>query len=304
MINDAHCHFFSPALFDTLMEELVRAGARPRGAPGAELQQTLAWEIAESAEALADRWVSELDRHGVSRAALIASVPGDEASVSAAVKRHPSRLVGFFMLNAAAPNAADRVRRALGPLGLRCVCLFPAAHHYRLDDDAVVRLLEATADCGGAVFAHCGVLSMGVRKRLGLPSPFDLRRGDPLALAKTAARFPGVPVIIPHFGAGFTREALMAADVCPGIHFDTSSSNAWLKYHPELILDEVFRRALAVLGPDRVLFGTDSSYFPRGWHKAIYDEQRAIVERLGVPEADAAKIFSGNFDRLFPKAGS
>ena len=65
-----------------------------------------------------------------------------------------------------------------------------------------------------------------------------------------------------------------------------------MKYHPELILDEVFRRALAVLGPDRVLFGTDSSYFPRGWHKAIYDEQRLVVERRALaPQALQASIF-------------
>jgi nicotinate-nucleotide--dimethylbenzimidazole phosphoribosyltransferase len=34
-----------------------------------------------------------------------------------------------------------------------------------------------------AVFVHCGLLSVGVRKKLGLPSPFDLRLGDPLAVA-------------------------------------------------------------------------------------------------------------------------
>jgi len=301
-INDAHCHFFSPRFFDALMDELVRAGARKAGETGAALAGTLAWEIPTSTEALADRWAAELDRRSVARAALIASVPGDEESVAAAIARHPSRFVGFFMLNAAAPDAVDRARRALGELGLRCVCLFPAAHHYRLDDPAVVKVFEVAAELGGAVFAHCGVLSMGVRRRLGLPSPFDLRLGDPLTLCKTAATFPGVPVIIPHFAAGFTREGLMAADICPNIHFDTSSSNAWLKYHPEVTLAEVFTRAIEVLGPDRILFGTDSSFFPRGWHAAIHDEQTAILQRLKVPAADEAKMMGGNFEKLFPRS--
>jgi len=30
-------------------------------------------------------------------------------------------------------------------------------------------------------------------------------------------------------------------------------------------------------GPDRVVFGTDSSFFPRGWQRTIYEEQKAIV---------------------------
>ena len=71
------------------------------------------------------------------------------------------------------------------------------------------------AAAGAAVFVHCGVLTVGVRKRLGLPSPFDLRLGDPLAVAAVASRYPTVPVILPHFGAGLFREALMAADAVP-----------------------------------------------------------------------------------------
>ena len=73
---------------------------------------------------------------------------------------------------------------------------------------------------------------MGVRKKLGLPSRFDLRKGDPLAVAAIAVRYPGVPFVIPHFGAGLFREALMAADVAPNIVLDTSSSNAWIKFTP------------------------------------------------------------------------
>ena len=58
--------------------------------------------------------------------------------------------------------------------------------------------------------------------------------------------------------------------------------------------------ALAVAGPSRLLFGTDSSFFPRGWQNGVYDAQQQIVDRLGISTADAALIFGGNFDRLFP----
>ena len=155
-----------------------------------------------------------------------------------------------------------------------------------------------------AVFAHCGYLSIEARTKLGLPSLFDLRCGDPLALAATAVRFPGVPVIVPHFGAGFFREALMAAEMCPSIHVDTSSSNAWLRYFPGLGLADVFRRALAVLGPDRLLFGTDSSYFPRGWRRVIYGAQSTALDELGVERDVREKIFHRNFDRMFPITAS
>src|SRR5206468_6762761 len=108
--------------------------------------------------ALADRWIRELDARGVARAALIASVPGDEASVAGAVARHPLRFLGFFMLDASAPDAPDRARRAVNDLGLRGVCLFPAMHHVALHDEPVARIVEiAAAHPGVAVFVHCGV---------------------------------------------------------------------------------------------------------------------------------------------------
>ena len=44
----------------------------------------------------------------------------------------------------------------------------------------------AAATPGTAVFVHCGVLSVGVRKKLGLPSPFDIRFGNPLDLHAVA----------------------------------------------------------------------------------------------------------------------
>ena len=235
----------------------------------------------------------------MSRAAIIASAPGDEASVATAVARHPSRLVGFFMFNPVAGEISSRLSRALGEQRLRGICLFPAMHGYSLDDEAVREVFAAASQHRAVVFVHCGVLTVGVRKKLGLPSPFDLRLGDPLALSAVAARFPAVPVIIPHFGAGLWREALMAADQCGNIHLDTSSSNGWMKYYPGLTLDEVLRRSLAVAGPDRIVFGTDSSFFPRGWQQPIFDLQDASLRAIGVNDEDRQKILGGNFDRLF-----
>jgi uncharacterized protein len=293
---DAHCHFFSSRFLEILTRDRADLPADGRAAAVAAM---LGWDPPASVEELADRWATELDRHGISRCALIASIPGDEDSVAAAVARHPSRFTGFFMLNPAAPDAADRMARAFGEQRFKAAALFPAMHRYRLDDECVGRVFEAASEHRAAVFVHCGFLSVGVRKKLGLPSPFDLRLGDPLAAAALALRYPKVPVIIPHFGAGMFREALMAADQAPNVCLDTSSSNAWIKYHPGLTLDQVFRQAIAVAGADRLLFGTDSSYFPRGWQKPVYEAQVAALEAAGVAASDRAKVLGANFQRLF-----
>jgi uncharacterized protein len=293
---DVHCHFFSKRFLELLTRDLP--GLPDEGRAEA-VAARLGWQDPVSAESLADRWAAELERREVARAALIASIPGDEESVATAAGRHPGRFVGMFMFNPAAGDVESRLARAFGPLGLRGLCLFPAMHGYRLDDERVRTAFAAAAAARAVVFVHCGVLTVGVRKKLGLPSPFDLRLGDPLTLAATAARFPTVPVIVPHFGAGFFRETLMAADQCPTIHLDTSSSNGWMKYYPGLTLEAVFRQALDAVGAARLLFGTDSSFFPRGWQVPLYDAQEAALRAAGASDADRAAIFGGNFDRLF-----
>lgn len=297
MIADAHVHFFSSGFYRAL------AASRPaetRGsADGARtIPAELGWTPPGSDEELADAWVAELDRHGLSRATLIASVHGDETSVAAAVGRHPLRLAGAFMLNPAAPDALARVEAAFAQPGMRTVCLFPAMHHVAVDDERSLAVFKAAERHGRVVFVHCGVLSVGVRKKLGLPSVFDIRLGDPLAVAAVALRHPTVPVVIPHFGAGFFSEALMAAAMAPNIVFDTSSSNGWMAFHPGLTLRDVFARALDVVGPSRLLFGSDSSFFPRGWQRGVYESQRAALADLGLNEPGQAAIFSGNFSRI------
>lgn len=295
MVNDAHCHFFSSQFFETLSRQ------RGRTETAQDVCRELAWDDPGTAHALAERWTRELDASGVVRAALIASVPGDESSVAAAVNRYPGRFVGFFMLDPSGADAADRARRAVEEYGLRGLCLFPAMHHVPLDDPRVHKVVEVAAGKPGtAVFVHCGVLSVGVRKKLGLPSRFDLRLGDPLGVARLAAVFPTVPFVIPHFGAGFFREALMAADSAPNVHLDTSSSNGWIRYTPGLTLESVFRTAVGVAGASRLLFGTDSSFFPRGWQKGVHDAQTAALAAADVSPAEQALILGGNFDRLFP----
>ena len=287
-VADAHVHFFSHGFYSALARQKEADDA-------AALGPVLGWDIpAPDPAELAARWVAELDAHGVARACLIASVPGDEASVTAAVALHPDRFFGYFLVDPLQPGAAERVVSA-SPA--HAICLFPAMHRYSIADARIEPVLAAAAARRLAVFVHCGALSVGVRGKLGLPSPFDMRFSNPLHLHPVALRHPGVRFVVPHFGAGMLRETLLLADLCPNVYLDTSSSNRWMRYEG-LDLRTVFARALDVAGPARLLFGTDSSFFPRGWQRAVLEQQATALYELGLSAAGAQQIFAGNLERF------
>jgi uncharacterized protein len=54
-----------------------------------------------------------------------------------------------------------------------------------------------------------------------------------------------------------------------------------------------------VVGPDRLLFGTDSSFFPRGWNGEVYERQKTALKSVGVGASAQQSIFHDNFARLF-----
>jgi predicted TIM-barrel fold metal-dependent hydrolase len=294
-VSDAHVHFLSDSFFEGL--------SRQKGAPVQAQLPALGFDPPDPDPVrLAARWVEELEHHGLQSAALIASAPGDEQSVVDAIRAYPERFHGYFMLDPTQSGAVERVGSAIES-GLQGVCFFPAMHRYFIHDDCAVSVLQSLAGRKGVVvFVHCGVLSVGIRAKVGLSSHFDMRFSNPIDLHSVALRFPDLNFVIPHFGAGYFREALMVADLCPNVYFDTSSTNSWVKYQaPMMEVRDALRRSLNLLGPRRLLFGTDSSFFPRGWHRAVFDSQASLLFDLGVSADDAELIFGGNLRRLLSR---
>ncbi len=93
-VADAHVHFFSPLFFQSLAEQKNRS----------DVGSLLGWEVPETSEDLADRWVVELNHNGVDKAVMVGSIPGDVESVGVAVERHPERLHSVVMINPLLPG--------------------------------------------------------------------------------------------------------------------------------------------------------------------------------------------------------
>ena len=295
---DAHTHFFSRPFFEDLAGQSTQPGSLEQRLEALAERTGLALPDSDTA-AHRDRWLAALDGAQVHHAVTFASLPSEADVVADAVAGSGGRLTGYALVNPRADKDGAVTRSHFEARGFRGILLFPAMHHFRPSDDVARRVLEAVDEHKGVVVVHCGMLQVKLRDLLGLPRPFDLSFANPLDLIPAANAFPNVCFVIPHFGAGFFRECLMAGTMCENIYVDTSSSNAWMATQPAATaLADVFRRTLDVFGAERVLFGTDSSTFPRGWRSDLYEAQRTALRVCGASESEQNQIFGENAARI------
>jgi hypothetical protein len=293
---DAHTHFFGRTFLAGLGKQLGLTGADA----AAEVARRLGWELPpEDPADVGRRWVAEMDRHGVDKMVSIHTLPGDLDSAGAGVAGANGRLAGYVMVNPLDAAAAQTAERAVTQFGFRGVALFPAMFGFAMNTEAVAAVLDVANRHRLNVFVHCGVLKVGFRTKLGLPCGFDTTLSNPLALQKPAAQYSRARFIVPHLGSGFFRELLMLADTSPNVYADTSGMAGWAKY-----LDgapppaQALRQALTVLGAGRLLFGSDSTFFPRGWRRDVFDQQMRIFEEAKLTAEEVKGILGANLERM------
>jgi len=293
-IIDAHTHFLSYNYFRLLtqnrpqygdIDEFIAERARRYGfmVPPADPVR------------LADLWVIEMDRHSVSRQVLIASISGDGSSVAAALRIYPGRFIGVATVNPYLGVAEEVVEHNVREWGFRGIALYPTMHRFSASSDRAYPLYRLARRYRMAVYIHFGHLRIPPRRWWDLPDLYDSHYSDPSDLHQAATDFPSVNFIIPSFGAGSLHSLLRLGLQCPNVYVDTSSSNSWLLDQSEFSsLREVFERTLEVFGPARMLFGTDSGTFPRGWRHAIYTEQLDILHSIGLSDRAIEAIMGQN----------
>jgi predicted TIM-barrel fold metal-dependent hydrolase len=102
--------------------------------------------------------------------------------------------------------------------------------------------------------------------------------------------FPGLPVILAHWGGGFPFYELMpeVAKAMANVYYDMAAS-------PFLYSRKIYAIAAEMVGVEKILFGTD---FPLISPRRYYQE----LEASGLSSQDREKILGLNFSRLIEKA--
>ncbi|BFT70831.1 amidohydrolase family protein [Paenibacillus sp. P36] len=244
----------------------------------------------ESKRPLIDRWINELDRYSIGGINFLTAWNNDD--LAAQIRKYPDRVTGFAHHAIEEPNAAEELQRAVDTLGLKGYKIFGPLVEIPFHDPRLAPVWRFLSERKLPVLIHFGLLGHtgGIVQHLNI---------NPLAIFNVAREYPDIPFIIPHFGAGYFQELLHLCWSCPNVYIDTSGSNQWIRWSPyELTLETLFRKTYELVGPERIIFGTDSSTFPRGFVYRYLQDQVRVCRDLRFSETDIELIFGNNARKL------
>ena len=285
MIIDCHYHLEQSVLtVDALIAEMDRCGVQKTALMGTMIPQfkeppkfliSLLQRLLESRllRPLGKKLISDFTPDGLKilgKSYPIAADP-DNAPVFAAVDQHPDRFLGWVFIN---PNGRkdplaqyEAYKDHPGFIGVKA---HPFWHHF--EPVALAPVAERLAATGKPLLLHVGF------------GP----EGDFEALL---AKVPGLKLVLAHAGFPGYADTWRKIGALKNVYLDLSQTS----YTSE----RATQGAMALLGPDRLLFGTDGPYgFHRPDHTYDYCFIKRRIERMYPDPTLRGKLMGGNFMRL------
>jgi predicted TIM-barrel fold metal-dependent hydrolase len=185
------------------------------------------------------------------------------------IARYPDRLIGYVRVHPWYPEVLDLIERAFGEFNMKGIKLHPVGNLAHPASDASLNVIRRAAAHHAPVLFHCG----------------DEALTTPLQIALAAEAAPEASIILGHMGGYFhVDEAIEVAARLPNLYLETSA----MPYPVQI------RRAIDVLGPERVLFASDGpGCLPKlEVHK---------VQLAGLSSNDAERVFATNILELLDR---
>ncbi|HEY3314929.1 MAG TPA: amidohydrolase family protein [Bacillota bacterium] len=244
-----------------------------------------------SEELIAKRWAAEVEKSGLEKVVLVTG--GGNENLVRLVEPYRDKLIPFAHHDLAGPDAPDQLKRAVEELGCKGYKIIaPTLTIDSFDRPELEPLWTYMEDRQLPLLIHFGWLGTG-------GGIVDHPLINPLRIYPVAHRHPALPIVIAHFGCGYFGELLQLCWSCPSVYADTSGSNQWVRWMPyPLDLEGLFRKTYETIGSGRIIFGTDSSWFPRGFSSRYLEEQVRACRWIGMKEEDLRAVFGGNAAKL------
>jgi uncharacterized protein len=246
--------------------------------------------IGEDVKVTAEKWLKEMDDNNIEK--MIFVTGGCNEVLSDVIKLHPDRFVGYAHHNPFEKDSSQKLEDAIANKGLKGYKILAPGLHGKIDDEVLNPVWDVAEKYKLPVLIHFGILGAAG----GIADDYNI---SPMRIHNIARAYPDISFIIPHFGCGQPGDLLQLAWVCSNVYVDTSGSNQWTRWMPyPLTVRDLFKKYYETIGPERIIFGTDSSWFPRGFVKRYFEDQMRDCIELGMSQEDIENIFRNNIVRL------
>ena len=148
-----------------------------------------------------------------------------------------------------------KLYHAIRDLGLKGYKILGPDVYTSLSDKKYYPLWEVCQKYDVPVLIHFGLLGAAGGTATGVNI-------SPLSISQVALDFPRVNFVVPHFGCTCMGDLLQLCWTRPNVWVDSSGSNQWIRWMPfPLTLEDVIRKFIETVGPGRLIFATDSSWY-------------------------------------------
>jgi len=199
----------------------------------------------------------------------------DNRAIYEGAKLHPDRIIPFAGVNPrlGLDLAKDELQRCIESYGVRGIKLNGARDGYYIDDPQLsLPLIDRIAEAGLVLSLHVGAN--------------DFERTHPYRVAKISQRHPELPIMIVHMGGAAHPDLHDAVIDLAASHPSWYLVDSETDYRKEL-------KALQVLGPSHVCYGSDTPFCPMRYEWALRQVVLADLEPV-----ERALVLGGNIARL------
>ena len=276
MTVDFHCHVFPPEIKKNREQYVDRDPCF-----------AILYSNPEANIATADELIADMDQSGVDISVIVnigwtthdLCVETNDYIIDA-VTRYPDRLVGFCAVQPQSTKAAVAEIERCAKAGLKGVGeIRPDMQLFDLDDEMVIDpFVEALAH-------HKLILLTHASEPVG--HSYQGKGGiTPDVLYPFIEAHPRLTIVCAHWGGGLPFYSLMpeVKKALKNVYFDTAAS-------PFLYTPDIYNHVIKLVGPDKILFGSDYPLMPQ---KRLLEE----IKALDANEETKYLILSGNARRL------
>ncbi len=298
-ILDSEAHALNPAGIDCCYPMQPKWRYPYIAAPSPQIRTMIAEAVhAEKYDDYTDVLLDRMNKHEVEKTVIMrGAFPALNADLAAIIAKHPDRFVGFSGWDAEAPVGNPPRESAKGLAALErgfTEHKFLGAGEFELSRFSPYPPEQA----------YIGyVPSMEVCRRHKKPIMFHtsydggkvlMAYKNPINLEPLAFEFPDVPILVCHMGKydlTFFEYAMMLARKCQNVYLTTSNAKM-----------EHIERAVAEIGPERLIFGSDWSmqHGILGERQGfdVYQENLDAVRKSRLDKSEQSLILGENLAHL------